>query len=126
MSKVIESKDEAINRVEANANAEWRVAAYKACCLCAQQWIELSTDDVWELMESLFPDCRTHEPRAMGAIMRQAARAGKIEASGEYFKSRRPQCHGRPVAIWDSLTFDHDAMMTELSRMSSIKKEIPA
>ena len=58
--------------------------------------------------------------------MRQAARAGKIEASGEYFKSRRPQCHGRPVAIWDSLTFDHEAMMTELSRMSSIKKEIPA
>ena len=126
MSKVIESKDEAINRVEANANAEWRVAAYKACCLCAQQWIELSTDDVWELMDALFPDCQTHEPRAMGAIMRQAARAGKIEASGEYFKSRRPQCHGRPVAIWDSLTFDHDAMMTELSRMSSIKKEIPA
>ena len=126
MSKVIESKDEAINRVEANANAEWRVAAYKACCLCAQQWIELSTDDVWELMDALFPDCRTHEPRAMGAIMRQAARAGKIEASGEYFKSRRPQCHGRPVAIWDSLTFDHDAMMAELSRMSSIKKEIPA
>ncbi len=126
MSKVIESKDEAINRVEANANAEWRVAAYKACCLCAQQWIELSTDDVWELMDALFPDCRTHDPRAMGAIMRQAARAGKIEASGEYFKSRRPQCHGRPVAIWDSLTFDHDAMMTELSRMSSIKKEIPA
>jgi len=126
MSGVIETKDEAINRVEANANAKWREAAYLACCLCAYKWREFTTDDVWELMDALFPDCQTHEPRAMGAIMRKAVRAGKIEASGESFKSRRPQCHGRPIAVWDSLTFDHDALMVELTGMSSIKKEIPA
>lgn len=100
--------NEAIERVERNADSEWKDGAYLACCLVAESLIEFTTDDVWEYMERLFPNAQTHEPRAMGAIMRKAARDGKIVPTGEYAKSSRSECHSRPVMIWESLIFEDE------------------
>ena len=102
------AKDEAIDRVERNADSEWKSGAYLACCLAAESLIEFTTDDVWAYMETLFPSLSTHEPRAMGAIMRRAARDGKVCATGEYTLSKRAECHRRPVMLWESLIYEGD------------------
>lgn len=48
-------------------------------------------------------DARTHEPRALGALMREAARAGDIEATDAWALSERVACHRRPLRVWRSL-----------------------
>jgi len=60
-----------------------------------------TTDEVWARLD---PDMRTHEPRAMGAMMRQAAKAGLITATDGYEQSTRPECHARPVRVWQSVS----------------------
>jgi hypothetical protein len=44
-----------------------------------------------------------HEPRALGALMREAARNGLIEATDRVRPSERPQCHMNPKRVWRSL-----------------------
>ena len=108
MSGVIETKDEAIDRVEEHADAEWKDAAYLACCFCAEIFPRFTTDMLWDMMDKVFYRYETHEPRAMGAIMRRAARDKIIAATALYVRSDRPQCHGRPVAVWESLICDNE------------------
>jgi hypothetical protein len=62
----------------------------------ARSRTEFTTDDVWYLVGEDSP----REPRALGAAMRQAARARLIRKTGVYRNSRRTDCHARPVAIW--------------------------
>lgn len=58
-----------------------------------------TTDRLWNL-------CALHgwgdppEPRAMGAAIIAAKRAGLIASTGRHELSTRPQCHARPVTIW--------------------------
>ena len=59
---------------------------------------EFSTDQVW--LAAPAADHKISEPRAMGAVMMLAQAEGLISPTGEYEKSARPQCHARPVAIW--------------------------
>jgi hypothetical protein len=100
------STTEAIDRVEKNSNQDWSQAAYLACCLVAEQQVFLTSDDVWEMLATIAPQYQTHEPRAMGAVMRRVARDKKIEPTDRYVKSNRPECHHRPQMIWDSLIFE--------------------
>lgn len=104
----IGARDEAVDRVERNADNEWKEAAYLACCLSAEMFPTLTSDDVWLRLALLFPQHSTHERRAMGAVMRRAARDGIIAPTGEYTQSVRPQCHARPVAVWSSLICEDD------------------
>lgn len=97
------ARDEAIDRVEENADPDWAEAAYLACCLVAEEEPLLTTDNVWQTLARLFPQYATHEPRAMGAVMRRAARDNKIQATNHYWKSIRPECHYRALMVWKSL-----------------------
>jgi len=54
-----------------------------------------TTDYLWEQVESA-----PNEPRAMGAVMTKARGEGLVISTGNYIKSRRPECHARPVMIW--------------------------
>lgn len=63
-----------------------------------------TTDEVWGELDEEKPD----EPRAMGAAMRAAARAGWIRSSQMARPSQRTVCNGRPVTIWKSLLLDGD------------------
>jgi hypothetical protein len=97
-----EARNEALARVEANANSAW-----KSHCEDAIRWLsetrpDFTTDDVWELMhQRLNP--MPHEPRAIGAMMTNAAKRGLITPTDRYTPSARPECHRRPVKIWKSL-----------------------
>lgn len=97
------SLDEALEQVEENANQFWFNACLRTVRQISERHEEFTTDLVWERMEKL--PFFTNENRAMGAIMRKAAKSGWIEPTGNYEQSKRPECHRRPVAIWRSCLY---------------------
>lgn len=58
---------------------------------------EFTTDDLWR------DRAKVSEPRAMGAAIRDAARAGLIESTRKYVPSWRSECHARPILVWRRL-----------------------
>jgi hypothetical protein len=97
------ARDEAINRVEANADHVWLTGATEAVRMLARTRDEFTTDDVWNRLDNAGYQ-PPHEPRAMGAVMRQAARDGLVVKTDRVRNSVRVECHARPVAVWASLT----------------------
>jgi len=92
-------KERAIKQVRDNADQDWRNTALAAVRRIALTQPEFTTDDVWvELCETT----PAHDPRAMGAVMTDAARAGICRKSDRVRPSERKECHRRPIAIWIS------------------------
>lgn len=90
--------DDAITRVEHGCDPVWIELATRVVQRLARELPEFSTDQVWmELQEHV-----VREPRALGAVMRAAARYGWVRNSGRYVKSSRTACHSRPVPLWSS------------------------
>ena len=85
--------EDALARVEAGAPQTWRTAAEAVLAGLAATGKPFTTDEVWAMLP------QPPEPRAIGALMRHAARAGKIRRIG-WRESLRPECHRRPVAMW--------------------------
>ncbi len=92
--------DEAIARVEAGADEDWLRHALNAVENCAMRMVHFTTDDVWDRLTNLE---HPPEPRALGAVMREAAKRGWVETTDRIRKSTRVACHGRPVRVWKSL-----------------------
>ena len=89
----------AIATVKAHADPEWYSLALQAAKDCALSIDRFTSDDVWNLLE--FMGAPTpHEPRAMGAVLKDLADMGRITATGEWKSSKRRACHNRPVMVW--------------------------
>ena len=99
--------DEALDRVERNANDEWLAAADYAVAKVALRKRSLTSDDVWEVLDGM--DVQTRDGRALGAVMDKAKRDGIIIATGMFTRSRRPTRHKGPVQVWESRIFWEDA-----------------
>lgn len=93
---------EGIDRADRAADLEWKVAAMMAVRQIARERREFTTDDVWERIPAV------REPRALGAVMQKAAKAGVIEKSDRVRESDRPEAHSNPKAVWLSLTHTGD------------------
>ena len=92
------ARDEAIQRVDEHASDAWKAEAMRAVVRVARERRRFTTDDVWAVLG----ESGTHEPRAMGAIMLQAARDGWVRATDDYVRSNRVACHARPLRVWES------------------------
>lgn len=88
--------DESITRAGAAAPDDWIIDARRILRAIAATGREFTTDDLWERTAS------PPEPRAMGAVIRWGVDQGLIRDTGRSRKSRRPECHARPVTIWTS------------------------
>jgi hypothetical protein len=97
-----QAADEAIARVGSNADPGWVRSALDAVRSIALTRSRFTTDDVWELLERRGVQA-THEPRALGAVIRMASKKGIIRSTGEYVKSKRVECHSRPVMVWEAI-----------------------
>lgn len=97
-------RDQAISQVDRNAEPGWKQRAQEAISRVALRKDEFTTDDVWALLDERGIEA-PHEPRAMGAITRWASSKGIIRATDRYAMSARPECHGRPIRVWQSLVF---------------------
>jgi hypothetical protein len=97
----IKARDDAIARAGAHAEAQWRECCRAAIEFVAATHAEFTSDDVWDVLRKFFdPVPTTHEPRALGAIMRQAERDAICVPLSKWRLSKRPQCHRRPVRVW--------------------------
>jgi hypothetical protein len=91
--------DKAVTRVGQHADPAWADSVLHHIWTIATSSPEMTTDDVWVLVAD---DTRTHEPRALGSLMRRAASEGWIYATDSYVPSQRAACHARPVRVWRS------------------------
>jgi len=98
------ARDEAITRVEENANPEWKRLAKFVIRDLALERTSFTTDDVWHLMEQR-NNPTPHEPRALGALMKAAASAGFIAPTNQWVESSRAVNHSRPIKVWASLKY---------------------
>lgn len=76
------NRDDALARVEANAEPEWAEVAFRAFEYLAGKRLLFRTDDVWDVIERHYPSLRPHEPRAMGAVVKRAVREKVIAFAG--------------------------------------------
>ncbi len=89
----------AIATVKAHADPEWYSLALQAAKDCALSIDSFTSDDVWNLLDSRKAPI-PHEPRAMGAVLKDLADMGRITATGDWRVSKRRVCHGRPMMVW--------------------------
>lgn len=93
----IAARDDAIDRAGAHADQTWAAHAV-AAVRGAARLFRFTTDDVWARLEQY--GVQTHEPRALGAIMKQLERDGEIVPTGDWVQTRRPAAHARPIRVW--------------------------
>lgn len=87
----------AVERAQSNANREWLSEAEAAVEVLIKQGRPFSTDSVWELLSHF--QVQTHEPRAMGAVIRKFVKQGRLDHVG-YQKTLRQESHRRPISVW--------------------------
>ena len=95
---------DAIQAAEDHADDRWRLLAQQSLARFIATGRPFTTDELWAELDDL--DAETHEPRALGAIIRRASRDGLITAVG-YQPSTRSECHGRPIRVWRSTVACH-------------------
>jgi len=94
------AKAEALERVEANANSEWKEAALKSIHYRARHFALVTANDVFDDLEHL--GLFTHENRALGAVFQKAARNGWIVKTDRTVASTRKTRHAGDVRVWAS------------------------
>ena len=93
-------KEEALERVERNANSEWKDAALKSVQHRARHCASVTANDVFADLEQL--GLHTHENRALGAVFQKAARMGWIIKTDRTVPSTRKTRHSGDVRVWAS------------------------
>lgn len=95
------AKNDAIATVEANAEQDWLLLALGIVYNLCRRQDTFTTDQVWSVLQyRQIPG--PHEPRALGAIMVKASRRGWCRATREFVASKRRECHGRDIRLWQS------------------------
>jgi hypothetical protein len=101
MTEAMRARDDAIARAERHAVDAWKTVTFGVIRQLAETCPSFTTDDVWLGLRKV-PEVATHEPRALGSMMREAAKSGWIVPTDRYVNSHRPECHARPVKVWRS------------------------
>lgn len=98
LDEAIEARDQAIQQVEDHADGKWMDLAVACVLGIAATRRPFTSDHIWDVLDGF--DIEPHEPRALGAVMKQLSRRGVIRPTGNYVQSSRPKCHARPVKEW--------------------------
>jgi hypothetical protein len=94
-------RDEAIERVGEAAPVPFMATALDVIHRLAVERPELATDEIWEELHRI-EAAEVPEPRALGAVMRQAVAKGWVVRTDRVRPSKLPQQHRRPLAVWRS------------------------
>lgn len=92
------ARDQAIEQVAGGVSDWWKRQAADAIARCAAKYPEgFTTDEVWAELRGVPGPT---EPRAIGAPMLAAAKAGVIVDTGRVRKSGSVICHARKKVVW--------------------------
>ena len=115
MSNGQDGKDDGMRRVDAHANEAWKMAADIATVTAALALPKLTADDVHKRIN---PNVYTHDLRALGPVMKRAARNGWIEKAPEPGReTMRPSSHRRPLQVWNSLIYKGEKHAAQISML---------
>lgn len=90
--------EDALVRVEAGASFNDRTAIENALAAVVKRGKPFTSEAVIAELGDVYPTIR--EPRLVGAVVRIAAKDGKIEPTGRYITGLRAKRHGAPVREW--------------------------
>lgn len=93
------ARDAAIDRVKAAAPLPWVRTALAVVRQVASRGEAFTADEVWVRLEDMDVG-PPPEPRAMGAVFRQAVREGYVVATDRVRPTGRVRAHRRPVRVW--------------------------
>ena len=97
VAQAIEETERAVERAAKGMDSEWAAMAHDAVREVCRTHLHFTTDEVWGVLDAArCPAPR--EPRAMGAIMRQAVREGLCVVTDEYRPSKRR--HRAPIRVY--------------------------
>ena len=97
----IKARETALQAVERGAPREWKdkaLEAVRACCLGNPEFL---ADLVWQYLED-----RPPEPRAMGAVMRKAEKAGYCSKTDRFKPTAVVANHRAPKRVWKSNIYE--------------------
>lgn len=94
-----QSLEDALKVVKENAETTWLSQAMSVIRELCETQEEFCADDIWDRLGA------TREPRALGAVLRMAAKRGWCKKTHVYLPSKRIECHGRPICLWQSRLF---------------------
>lgn len=104
LNERIEARDRAIDRVETHADPLWFEDALDAVEHCARAEREFTSEDVAALIGR-----QTHEPRALGAVLRVAKDRGWCVPTDRFVPATHPSRHMAPIRVWASNLFVREA-----------------
>ena len=87
----------AVDSVLDHAGEQWKAKALEAVRRAALCNTTVLVTDVWMRLDEA-----TYDARAIGGVMREAARRGWLTNTGQWHKSSIPEHHGRPLTVWRS------------------------
>ena len=95
-------RDQALVDVAVNADPDWWQHAVNIVRDVAATSFDFTTDDIWCELERR-SIATPHEPRAIGAVVVAVKRLGLIAPTNRYRPSSRPECHARPIRVWQAV-----------------------
>ena len=104
-----EARAQSLETVGAHADPVWMQHALGIAHDLSLTQAAFTADDIWEKLDDL--DVETHDNRAMGAVMTEAARQGWVHRTDNTVLSRRPINHRRPVRVWTSLVYEPSELL---------------
>lgn len=85
-----------LREAAAKGHGSWLWAAVEAIKQLAEMKDEITSDDVWMMLDGTI----STEARSMGAAFKTAMYRGYVRSTDRVRPSARPQCRQRPVRIW--------------------------
>jgi hypothetical protein len=99
-------KREGMARAWRGADPEWRRIALMCALEVAKRKPYFTTDEIEEWRRTYYPNHTTHEQRAWGPVMKEAAKLEYCTILTSYFvKSKYAPCHTRHKQMWWSLIY---------------------
>lgn len=95
------ARDASIAQVDQAAPVVWKARAMDALVSVAHSHQTFTSDEVWEVLDLQGVE-PPPEPRAMGAVFRQAQSEGLIAVTDRTKVSQRPACHCRRLQVWQT------------------------
>jgi hypothetical protein len=100
-----DGKREGMDRAERHADPYWWSCMLESGREVALRMAYFNTDNVVRHCREHHPNATTHEPRAIGPLMRELARLGVCERTADTADSTQAQNHKRPMRTWWSLIY---------------------
>jgi L-serine deaminase len=98
-----------MQRVDANADEDWKAMFERCLVEVARKQPELTSDDVLAKVEALPDAPTTHNLSAIGPVMRRAASDGILSSTNRVTRSARAVKHGIRHTVWHSNLYRKDA-----------------